>query len=77
MTEEKIDAFAPPHAGEGNARADTFRRAYHRSVVDQIEVDDDEIRIRGRRYVQERLVMSRAAAAGMPSFCMEMARPTG
>ncbi|NKK82177.1 hypothetical protein [Rhizobium leguminosarum] len=53
MTEEKIDAF---------------RRAYLRSVVDQVEVDDDEIRIRGRRDVLERLVMSRAAAAGVPSF---------
>ena len=45
-----------------------FRRAYLRAVIDQVEVDDDEIRIHGRRDVLERLVMSGAAAAGVPSF---------
>jgi hypothetical protein len=32
-----------------------FRRAYLRSVIDQVEVDDPEIRIIGRRSVLERL----------------------
>ncbi|NKK68575.1 hypothetical protein [Rhizobium leguminosarum] len=73
MTEEKIDAFAPPHAGEGDARAISFRRAYLRSVIDQVEVD--RIRIHGRRDVLERLVMSRAAAAGVTSFCIENGAP--
>jgi len=46
-----------------------FRRAYIRSVIDQVEVDDDEIRIIGRKTVLERLVMgSGAALAGVPSF---------
>lgn len=46
-----------------------FRRAYIRSLVDQVEVDDAEIRIHGRRTVLERLVMGGGAApAGVPSF---------
>ena len=46
-----------------------FRRAYIRSVIDQVEVDDTEIRIIGRRSVLERLVMGGGAApAGVPSF---------
>jgi site-specific DNA recombinase len=46
-----------------------FRRAYIRSMVDQVEVDDAEIRIVGRRMVLERLVMGGGAAlAGVPGF---------
>lgn len=46
-----------------------FRRAYLRSVIDQVEVDDTEIRIHGRRDVLERLVMGGGATpAGVPSF---------
>ena len=46
-----------------------FRRAYIRSVIDQVEVDDAEIRIVGRRSVLERLVMGGGATpAGVPSF---------
>jgi site-specific DNA recombinase len=47
-----------------------FRRAYIRSVIDQVEVDDAEIRIIGRRSVLERLVMGggTAAPAVVPSF---------
>jgi site-specific DNA recombinase len=47
----------------------SFRRAYIRTMVDQVEVDDQEIRIIGRRTVVERLVMGgRMAPAGMPGF---------
>ena len=46
-----------------------FRRAYIRSVIDQIEVDDTEIRIVGRKAVLERFVTrGGAASAGVPSF---------
>jgi site-specific DNA recombinase len=46
-----------------------FRRAYIRAVIDQVEVDDHEIRIIGRKTVLERLVMGGGAApAGVPSF---------
>ena len=49
-----------------------FRRAYIRSVIDQVEVDDAEIRIIGRKSVLERLVMGGGAApAGVPSFVRE------
>ena len=47
-----------------------FRRAYIRSVIDQVEVDDDEIRIWGRKGVLERLVAASGGSgpAGVPSF---------
>lgn len=43
---------------ERQTKRDTpFRRAWLRSVIDGVEVDDTEIRIHGRRTVLERLVM--------------------
>jgi site-specific DNA recombinase len=46
-----------------------FRRAYLRSVIDQVEVDDAEIRIIGRKAILERLVMDGGTTpAGVPSF---------
>jgi site-specific DNA recombinase len=46
-----------------------FRRAYLRAVIDQVEVDDAEIRIHGRKSVLERLVIGGGAAPeGLPSF---------
>jgi site-specific DNA recombinase len=46
-----------------------FRRACLRSVIDQVEVDDAEIRIISRKTVLERLVMGGGASpAGVPSF---------
>jgi site-specific DNA recombinase len=53
-----------------------FRRAYIRSVIDQVEVDDAEIRIIGRRTVLERLVIGRRVDARRSAqFCSEVARP--
>ncbi len=68
VTEEKIDAFARLMRDNVTEGPIPFRRAYLRSVIDQVEVDDAEIRIHGRRDVLERLVMSGAAAAAVPSF---------
>lgn len=46
-----------------------FRRAYLRAMIDNVEVDDTEVRIYGRKTVLERLVMGGGAApAGVPSF---------
>ncbi len=46
-----------------------FLRAYMRAVINQVEVDDAEIRIHGRKSVLERLVMGGGATpAGVPSF---------
>lgn len=69
ITEEKIAAFVEVMR-ENVLMGDTpFRRAYIRSVIDQVEVDDAEIRIHGRRSVLERMVMGGGAApAGVPSF---------
>ncbi|MBY5587689.1 hypothetical protein HFO49_09350 [Rhizobium leguminosarum] len=72
-TEEKIDAFARLMREKVTQGPIPFRRAYLRSDIDQVEVD--RIRIHGRRDVLERLVMSRAAAAGVPSFCIENGAP--
>ena len=50
-----------------------FRRAYIRSVIDQVEVDDTEIRIIGRRTTLERLVMGGGAApAGVPKVVSQL-----
>jgi hypothetical protein len=43
-----------------------FRRVYIRATVDQVEVDDEEICIIGRRTVLERLVMG---DGGLPLEC--------
>jgi site-specific DNA recombinase len=53
--------------------ADTaFRRAYLRTVIDKVEVDDTEIRILGRRDVIERLVMGgETAQTGVPGFVLD------
>ena len=68
-TEERIAGFTRvmrENVRKGNI---SFRRAYIRSVIDQVEVDDAEIRIHGRRTVLEKLVMSGGATpAGVPSF---------
>jgi site-specific DNA recombinase len=72
ITQEKIAAFVElmrTNIGSGDT---PFRRAYIRSVIDQVEVDDAEIRIIGRKSVLERLVMGGGAApAGVPSFVRE------
>lgn len=68
LTEEKVDAFARLMRENVTQGAIPFRRAYLRAVIDQVEVDDEEIRIHGRRDILERLVMSGVAAAGVPSF---------
>ncbi len=53
-----------------------FRRAYIRSVIDRVDVDDAEIRISGRKTVLERLVMGGGhAPPGVPSLVSEVAHP--
>ena len=39
-----------------------FRKAYLQSLIDIIEVDDDQIRIKGRRDVLERVVLAQGHA---------------
>lgn len=69
ITEDKVAAFASVMRENICAGEIPFRRAYIRAIVDQIEVDDSEIRIHGRRNILERLVMGGGAApAGVPSF---------
>lgn len=52
-----------------------FRRAYIRSIVDEVQVDDEQIRIVGRKTVLERLVTAEAAtSSGVPSFVREWRR---
>lgn len=69
ITEEKIAAFAALMRDNIANGPIPFRRAYIRSVIDQVEVDDHEIRIHGRKDVLERLVMGDGAVpAGVPSF---------
>ena len=69
ITEERIAAFVDVMRTNVLTGDTPFRRAYIRSVIDQVEVDDEEIRIIGRRTTLERLVMGGGAApAEVPSF---------
>ncbi len=69
ISEDKIAAFVEVMRTNVLEGAVPFRRAYIRAVIDQVEVDETEIRIHGRRNVLERLVMGEGAApAGVPSF---------
>ena len=72
ITEDKIASFVATMRGNVLSGDTAFRRAWLRSVVDKVEVDDTEIRIHGRRTVLERLVMGGGAApAAVPSFVRE------
>lgn len=69
ITADKVAAFTRVMRENILAGAIPFRRAYIRAVIDEVEVDDAEIRIHGRRTVLERLVMAEGAVpAGVPSF---------
>ena len=49
VTDEKIAAFVEVMRVNVLTGETPFRRAYIRSMIDQVEVDDTEIRIIGRR----------------------------
>ena len=69
LTEGKIAAFVEVMRANVLGGDVSFRRAWLRAMIDNVEVDDTEIRIHGRRSVLEGLVMSDGAApAGVPSF---------
>ena len=69
ISEDKIAAFVEIMRKNVMSGDAPFRRAYIRSMIDQVEVDDTEIRIHGRQTVLERLAMGGGAApAGVPSF---------
>lgn len=69
ITEGRIAAFTEVMRANVLTGETPFRRAYIRSVIDQVEVDDAEIRIIGRKTVLERLVMGGGATpSGVPSF---------
>lgn len=69
LTEEKIVLFTETMRQNVTEGSVSFRRAYIRALIDNIEVADHEIRIHGRRTVMETLVMGAGGApAGVPSF---------
>lgn len=69
ITGDKIAAFVETMRQNVLSGDTAFRRAYLRAVIDNVEVDDTEIRIHGRKTVLERLVMGGGAApAGVPSL---------
>jgi site-specific DNA recombinase len=66
---EKIADFTEVMRGNIVCGEVPFRKAYIQSVIDQVEVDDTEIRVHGSRSVLERLVMGGGATpAGVPSL---------
>ena len=69
ITQDKIAAFTTIMRDNIQNGAIPFRRAYLRAMIDNVEVDDTEIRIHGRKTILERLVMGGGASpAGVPSF---------
>lgn len=69
ITQDKIAAFTTIMRDNIQNGPIPFRRAYLRAMIDNVEVDDTEIRIHGRRTILERLVMGGGASpAGVPSF---------
>jgi DNA invertase Pin-like site-specific DNA recombinase len=77
-TEGKITAFVEVMRANALSGDVSFRRAWLRAMIDNVEVDDTEIRIHGRRTVLERLVMGGGAApAAVPSFVRKWRAPPG
>ena len=69
ITQDKIAAFTSIMRENIQNGPIPFRRAYLRAMIDNVEVDDTEIRIHGRKTILERLVMGNGATpAGVPSF---------
>jgi arylformamidase len=69
VTEDKVASFVEVMKKNVIYGEVAFRRAYLRSVIDRVEVDDTEVRIIGRNAVLEGLVMGGGASpAGVPSF---------
>ena len=79
ITDEKIATFVETMRSNVMTGDTPFRRAYIRSVIDQVEVDDEEIRIWGRKVVLERLVAASGSSgpAGVPSFVRKWRARTG
>lgn len=72
ITPDKIAAFAAVMRKNILEGETPFRRAYIRSIIDEVQVDDEQIRIVGRKTVLERLVTAEAATpSGVPSFVRE------
>lgn len=72
VSEDRITAFVDvmrPIVLTGDT---PFRRAYLRPVIDNVEVDDAEIPVHGRRTVLERLMTGAGATpTGVPGFVRE------
>jgi site-specific DNA recombinase len=50
----------PPHASQSDERLGAFRKAYLRSIVDAVEVDEERIRIKCSKDVLERAIFANA-----------------
>lgn len=69
ITDEKIDSFIDTMRAKALDGPVPFRRAWLRALIDNVEVDDTEIRIHGRKTVLEQLVMANTITPdAVPSF---------
>ncbi|MDF1600961.1 recombinase family protein [Mesorhizobium sp. YIM 152430] len=69
ITADRIAAFTDTMRNNIANGPIPFRRAYLRAMIDNVEVDDTEIRIHGRKTVLEQLVMRNGAIPdAVPSF---------
>ena len=77
MTPQKIERLALLLGEKLHHGPPDLRQAYARLILNEVRVDDREIRISGSKSV-----LARSAAEGQnhacgPLFCSEMATPTG
>ncbi len=69
ITDEKIDSFLNTMREKALDGPIPFRRAWLRALIDNVEVDDTEIRIHGRKTVLEQLVTANTITPdAVPSF---------
>ncbi|MEW9614417.1 recombinase family protein [Shinella sp. S4-D37] len=69
ITDEKIESFIGTMREKALDGPIPFRRAWLRALIDNVEVDDTEIRIHGRKTVLEQLVMANTITPdAVPSF---------
>ena len=78
ITPGRIDAFAAVMRNKLKTGDNAFRKSYLRLFIDRVEVDDEEVRIRGSRQALEHAVSNQSAVqkGEVPSFVQDW-RPQG
>jgi hypothetical protein len=69
MTEEKLSSFIELMITNLRTGSIAFRRAYLRSIIDEVQIHTDKINIIGRKNQLDRaILLGDRKPAGVPSF---------